>query len=403
MAGLFTAGASKMVVRTKTLTLLESATLDRALLSDAADSYYSAWVSFIDALRGIQCHCYTWSTVKLYYSTFYSLRSALALAKICAFHVGNFSFSVKALPNQAPVSCTEKGTHKTVMKTFEREHAGHLLVSQQIDLQDALDWLMTKRGKVASYRQTRFKDPDAPPEFSFVASKKGSAESAQLVPRRDDPSHVFDPQHALLAYPLKALQMVGEMLRFQCVVWIGRFAGGEARGWGCRRMMRSKCLRSARARRGFWRRNPQVVEAVHQLPEVDLQISEAHLQLPEVDLQLLGGRPPARRGRPRAPGGAPPALRGRPPVSGEAPPTPGGGPPAPGGAPPIAREAPPAVGVAPPAAREPPPNLGAAPPALRPPAKAAGSHRPGAAWSRREDLESPQGLRTGKSAATVQP
>ncbi|HEY1173330.1 MAG TPA: hypothetical protein VGH19_18315 [Verrucomicrobiae bacterium] len=203
-------GISKADIRLRVITPVEAVTLERALLEDAVDLYYSAWVSFMDALRGIQSECGTWATVKLYYSAFYTLRSALALGKICAFHVGHSSFSVKAIAGQTPSSCTDRGTHKSVLNTFNREYPGHALVSQQIDLQNALDWLVDKR-EAANYQQARFSEPEFSPEFDFV-NRQGLRKTLGTYLSDTSLLYVFDPDHAIVAYPLRALQMIGDQM-----------------------------------------------------------------------------------------------------------------------------------------------------------------------------------------------
>jgi hypothetical protein len=210
VANLLPLGTPKAVARLRVITPLEAATLESALLADAVDLYYSAWVSFMDALRGIQARCGTWATVKLYYSTFYTLRAALALGKVCAFHVGSSSFSVKAIAGETPRSCADKGTHKTVMNTFNREYPAHSLVSQQIDLQNPLDWLVDRREAV-NYRHARFSEPDFPQEFDFVI-EGGLRRTLATYLADSTLLYVFDPDHAIVAYPLRALQMIGDQM-----------------------------------------------------------------------------------------------------------------------------------------------------------------------------------------------
>lgn len=166
--------------------------------------------SFMDAVRGIQARCGTWATVKLYYSTFYALRTALALGKICAFHVGSSSFSVRAVAGHTPIPGVDRGTHKTVLNSFNREYPSHQILSQLIDLKNPLDWLVERREE-ANYRQARFSEPDFSSEFDFVES---TGLRATLSTYLADPTslYVFDPDHAIVAYPLRALQVVGDQL-----------------------------------------------------------------------------------------------------------------------------------------------------------------------------------------------
>jgi hypothetical protein len=210
ISGLFSTGASRSAVRSRALTAVEAASLNSGLWADAADYYYSGWVSFLDAVHGINKGFYTWAKVKLYYCVFYSFRASLAIDDVCAFHIGRSQYTVMARAGQTPLSCTDPGTHKAVMRAFQRQNSGHPLLSQQIDLQDPLDWFIEKR-ESANYGQARFSEPDCGSEFNFVLANgirktiNGYLEEASLI-------YVFDPDHAMIAYPLRALGFVGNQL-----------------------------------------------------------------------------------------------------------------------------------------------------------------------------------------------
>jgi hypothetical protein len=210
IAGRFAHNANKNTVRGKSLSQLEVTSLISGLRADAADFYYSGWISFLDALSGISKGFYTWSVVKLYYSVFYSLRASLAIDNVCAFHVNGSPFSVVAQPGQNPMSSTDRGTHKTVLKTFERNNPNHPLVSQQIDLEDPVDWIVAKR-ESANYGDPRFSEPDSRDELEYVAAHGLRKVLAGYVA---EPSllYVFDPEHAMIAYPLRALQLIGDQV-----------------------------------------------------------------------------------------------------------------------------------------------------------------------------------------------
>jgi len=210
MTGLFAAGASKTTVRNKVLTPVESLSLSSALRADAGDLYYSGWISFLDALHGVEKGFCTWATVKLYYSVFYALRASLAVDDICAFHVDRSSYTVPAQAGQSPTSSTERGTHKAVIKAFARRNPSHPLMSQQIALSDAGDWLIDQR-ESANYRDVRFAEPGCSAALSYVV-QNGVRRTLNGYLAETSFLHVFDPDHALVAYPLRTLQLVGNQL-----------------------------------------------------------------------------------------------------------------------------------------------------------------------------------------------
>src|SRR5437867_8737088 len=167
MFSLFGAGASRTTVRARVLTNVDVASLSAALRVDAADYYYSSWISFLDAVQGINKGFCTWATVKLYYCAFYAFRASLAVDDLCVFNVGRPQFTVVSRAGASPVSCSVPGTHKAVMEVFQNENPGHLLLSQQISLQNAPDWMIDRR-EAANYGQGRINEPNCGAEFDFV-------------------------------------------------------------------------------------------------------------------------------------------------------------------------------------------------------------------------------------------
>jgi hypothetical protein len=210
ISSLIPPGSNRAAVRSKVLTQFEALSLTEGLRADASDFYYSAWVSFLDALGGINTSFYTWAKVKLYYSAFYAFRASLAIDDVCAFHFGGAPFTIVAKAGEAPISVTDRGTHKTVLRTFQRRAPNHPLFSQQIDLTDALDWLVNMR-ESAHYGQARFCDPECGAEFEQVV-ELGLRRALNAYIADAAFSYVFDPDHAAVAYPLRVLQMVGTQM-----------------------------------------------------------------------------------------------------------------------------------------------------------------------------------------------
>jgi hypothetical protein len=210
LASLFSGGTNKSTVRAKVLTPLEVVSLTSGLSADAADFYYSSWVSFLDAVNGLNRGFYTWATVKLYYSVFYAFRASLAADNVCTFHVDGSPFMVLAAAGQTPSSCSDRGTHKTVLKTFQRRNPGHPLMSQKIDVTDALDWVIQMR-ESANYGQARFQEPKCDSIF-LQASINGLRRLLNAYTEDTTYAYVFDPDHAMVAFPLRALQLIGDQL-----------------------------------------------------------------------------------------------------------------------------------------------------------------------------------------------
>jgi hypothetical protein len=72
---------------------LNSSTLEQIadnIASDAAEAAFSAAASYAEALQGIKRRSASWSVVKLYYSSFYSVKSFMILDSIIPFHEKNY-------------------------------------------------------------------------------------------------------------------------------------------------------------------------------------------------------------------------------------------------------------------------------------------------------------------------
>jgi len=138
--------------------------------------------------------------VKLYYATFYFLRSILASRSHCIFYENSKPYVV--LSKAGSVAVKAKGnTHGLVFSQFRTHEKSHWLLSQEIDSENALDWLRHLR-EVANYTLPRFIEPAIPRHFERIV---------QIGLRKTTNSYIandyfaFDPDHAVLAYPLRAL------------------------------------------------------------------------------------------------------------------------------------------------------------------------------------------------------
>ncbi|MCC6555963.1 MAG: hypothetical protein IT372_23630 [Polyangiaceae bacterium] len=181
------------------LTTPETTKLQQALAEDARDYYFCGILSLVDALRGPPAGLYTWSTVKLYYSVFYALRAILALHGRCVFYIGQSCYLIEAQPGSAPRR-GQSSTHKAVLDSFRAAIPSHWLLTQQIDYEDPLDWLVSRREE-ANYRHARFSEPEPPPHFE-QAHRCGVR---RLVGMYLDPKNAllaFDADHAIISFPL---------------------------------------------------------------------------------------------------------------------------------------------------------------------------------------------------------
>jgi len=202
-------GLTNPKIITKYLNLAESNTLANHLKNDAAGYIYSSIVSIGNAFQSLEEELSTWATVKLYYATFYAFRALLALDGICIFYVGSKPFSINAQPGHAPIR-REGQTHKVVLEEFKKQNSGHLLLSQTIEYDDPLNWLMEKR-EYANYKEAKFSEPTIPKHFKKIVDNELRLALKDYLTDTSN-IYLFDPDHAMLAYPLRVLQLANQKI-----------------------------------------------------------------------------------------------------------------------------------------------------------------------------------------------
>lgn len=181
------------------VTPVEAGALATCLADDAAILTNAAAISILDAIRGLQAQFFSWATVKLYYSVFYSFRAILAHNHMCVVYEGSKPRTLHAIAGSVCTKATGT-THKVVIAQFGRVFSTHWLLSQEIALLAAPEWFMRLREE-ANYGG-RFYEPLCPAHFdALLTNGVRKSVSAYLADRL----FAFDKDHAALAYPLHAL------------------------------------------------------------------------------------------------------------------------------------------------------------------------------------------------------
>lgn len=187
------------------LTASRAVALRSALLVDAKDYLYSGAVSIGDAVQAVDRCLFSWATVKLYYSAFYLARALLALHGTAFIYSGTKGYSWRSIPGAVAVK-RNGATHKAVLSTFAAVLPSNPLLSQPIDSIGALDWLIKLR-EAANYNNARFCEPNAPLHFEMHAAN-GIRAMVAAYSQDSEYLYTFDPEHAMLAFPIEALKQV---------------------------------------------------------------------------------------------------------------------------------------------------------------------------------------------------
>jgi len=148
------------------LSAREATGIEQILRVDATNYLYSACVSIGGALQGIDRSLFTWATVKLYYSSFYLLRSLLALSGRVLVYDGTKPRTLICKPGEAPTPLKGgvRGSHQAVIAYFSKSFPNNPLLSQDICGEAPFTWLMRQREN-ANYGAGRFGDQQCPISF----------------------------------------------------------------------------------------------------------------------------------------------------------------------------------------------------------------------------------------------
>jgi hypothetical protein len=187
--------------------------LGQILCEDAGDYLYSGVISLANAFTSIRAGFYSWSTVKLYYATFYMIRGLLAQSGICILYVGSKPKVLKAAAGEQirnpPGGKRSATTHGVVLETAKRELPDHLIFSQPIAGVHPLDW-MRERQEESNYWHSRFVEPAAPDHMKMI--QRYGLRRLVVAYLGDTLSFAFDPDHAVIAYPILVWQKLREQL-----------------------------------------------------------------------------------------------------------------------------------------------------------------------------------------------
>ncbi|RRN64152.1 hypothetical protein [Caulobacter sp. 602-1] len=163
----------------------------------AIDAAYAGAVSYAEALTGLRGGSTSWAVIKLYYSSFYSIRALLLLNGIIPFNYeGEMLYDV-------PTNRFLKGgrsSHHWNWTSIRKTDAKNKWFSSQ-DSQDTYDIIREHREHV-NYKHS-FKDP----ELHQSMNKIDGDIAKRFRTYRDDTDFIYTylPEHLTLAYPTRIL------------------------------------------------------------------------------------------------------------------------------------------------------------------------------------------------------
>jgi hypothetical protein len=178
-----------------------------AVSTDSAALFRKGIQTLLQALMGLDRGQESWSLIRLYYATYFLLRSCLAAENIAIIRCKNI-YTLDCKVGEGPV---KRGGQR-----FRSDHVAtislyrdifelrDILLSQHISQASPYDWLRDKREWI-NYRRREFIDVTGVTGFS--AKEISYPKQVKLYCDDDVPIYCFDPDFAALALPVKKAQL----------------------------------------------------------------------------------------------------------------------------------------------------------------------------------------------------
>lgn len=191
--------------------------LKNSLIIDSKDLFFKGMLSLCEGLLGIFHKRASWATVKFYYSTFYFLKSSLAVNSYAIIRNSSYLYLLEAIEGRKPERL--KGTgynndHDCVRSVYENKFKSKdILLGNNIENISTYKWLMDKRNQV-NYKQRNFTEPLYPDYLDKLKDLEGEGLINLLVSYIKDTEHIycFQSEHACIAIPIKRAQLTSSDL-----------------------------------------------------------------------------------------------------------------------------------------------------------------------------------------------
>lgn len=177
------------------------------LVNEIASYYHKSLLSYMESIVALNNKLFSWATVRLYYSVFYSIRAYLACQNIAILRAERKLFYVRAKENENIRKCDDTTDHKGTILTLSKLYKNvDKLLSNEIDNTDVYRWMMKKREEI-NYRDLDFHDPNAPDFWRTLNMeiKKNGIKAVVDTMVKDEWLYCFQEEYAILGIPTKRI------------------------------------------------------------------------------------------------------------------------------------------------------------------------------------------------------
>ena len=199
------------------LTKQQAYDIKNLLADEIGPYYYKALLSYMESIIALENKLFSWATVRLYYSVFYSIKAYLACKDIAILRAERKLFYVKAKENETIKRCADTTDHKGTILTLAKLYRNNdMLLSNNIDNMDVYQWMMKKREEV-NYKDIDFHDPNAPDFWGKLNNEIEQQGIKDIVDKmvNDNWLYCFQDEYAVLGIPTKRIVLTVDEIHRQ--------------------------------------------------------------------------------------------------------------------------------------------------------------------------------------------
>ena len=183
---------------------------------DMATFYYKAVMSLAEGIACVARKNYTWATIKLYYSTYFSLRASLLSRYYVLVRANRNLYYFEIKPGAVFLSPQKDNTdHGGTIEVYENIFgSSDFMCIDEIEGVSLLAWLKNCR-EIVNYKDEEFHDPEVSELWEYIDRKMESTSVSMLVDEfiNKKKECCTSSDTAIVAIPINRILMTSQDIR----------------------------------------------------------------------------------------------------------------------------------------------------------------------------------------------